>query len=120
MNRAAKIRRHETRALRAALLCLAVIAQLILPGVVLRAQAIAGELCVTSGSGSGSPSSKAHAHDQQCAHCRLHDCSPVTPPSARAVVVEPPVRQPAAVFEAVALRPSWLQARPPPTGPPPV
>jgi len=113
------IARSEHRAWRAVLFGLAVLAQLVLPAIVLRAQAVAGELCVT-GDGSDSPSSPGHAHEQQCAHCRLHNCSSLPLPATSVVAVvragtqapRPPV--PAAV-------PSFARrGQPPPTGPPAV
>jgi hypothetical protein len=107
---------EELRLWRAVLICVAILAQLLLPAVVLRAQALAGELCVAQ-TGSDGSDQKAHAHDQQCAHCRLHNCSPLTPPSVREV-------RPTEIGSAAALvsplfppRPS-LRAKPPPTGPP--
>ncbi|WP_164455431.1 hypothetical protein [Thiorhodococcus minor] len=59
--------------MRAILFCLAVLAQLMLPVVMMRAEAIAGTLCLTSGGSAGSGPSNFHEHGKQCAHCRLHD-----------------------------------------------
>jgi hypothetical protein len=111
---AAQRERHVWRAL---VFALAVLAQLLLPAIMLRAQAIAAGLCVTGGDGSNT-GSDIHAHDQQCAHCRLHDCSPLAPPPSSTVAparlaVGTIARPEPASF---ALRPSRTQ--PPPTGPP--
>jgi hypothetical protein len=111
------IARTEYRAWRAVLFGLAVLAQFVLPAIVLRAQAVAGELCVT-GDGSDSPSSQGHAHEQQCAHCRLHNCSPLPPPAASVVaVVRVGTQAPRPPFP-VATRPFARRGQPPPTGPP--
>lgn len=111
------IARSERSAWRGVLFGLAVLAQLVLPAIALRAQAVAGELCVTR---DGSDAPKGHAHEQQCAHCRLHNCSSLPPPVVSVAAV--------ARIETLAARP-WIaaeaatpgrRAQPPPTGPPAV
>lgn len=112
------IARSELRAWRTVLFGLAVLAQLVLPAIVLRAQALAGELCVVS-DGSDAPS-QGHAHEQQCAHCRLHNCSSPPPPAASVVaVVRVGTQAPRPPIPA-ALPVSERRAQPPPTGPPAV
>jgi hypothetical protein len=111
------IARSERRAWRGVLFGLAVLAQLVLPAIVLRAQAVAGELCVTS---DASDPSKGHTHEQQCAHCRLHNCSSLPPPAVSVIAVariETPAARP---WTAVAAAMPGRRAQPPPTGPPAV
>lgn len=109
---------REKRVLRAILFCLAVLAQLMLPAVMMRAEAIAGSLCVTSGGGTDSGPSNFHEHGKQCAHCRLHNCSPLSPPAANAIAVERVHFRSFAVGETAAPRLPAFRAQPPPTGPP--
>lgn len=107
----------ERRVWRAVVFALAVLAQLVLPAIGMRAQALAAELCVLD-NGDGSDTSKAHVHQQQCAHCRVHDCSALTPPAASEVAV---VRVMAAATVAAARQTANSpnrRAQPPPTGPP--
>jgi Protein of unknown function (DUF2946) len=118
MTRRSAIVAKEARALRAVLLCLAVLAQLMLPAVLMRAEAIAANLCVTSGGADSGPS-KFHQHGKQCAHCRLHKCSPTSPPTATAILVERADFPPPALSEAATPRGLPFRAQPPPTGPPP-
>jgi len=109
---------RELRAMRAVLACLAVVAQMMLPAIVLRAEAAARDLCVTSGGNDDGPS-KFHEHGKQCAHCRLSTCSPLSPPAAGSISIERTHVAPAAANEAAAPRRPPLRAQPPPTGPPP-
>jgi hypothetical protein len=107
---------RERRVWRAAVFALAVMAQLVVPSIAMRAQALAAQLCVVQTDGD-SDSSKGHVHQQQCAHCRVHDCSALTPPAVRVVAA---VRV-AAVEPVVALPPRVVpgrRAQPPSTGPP--
>jgi hypothetical protein len=118
MTGSGKIAKRDVRVLRATLTGLALLAQLMLPGVILRAEALAGELCVTSSGDGGQSSSKSHVHDRQCAHCRLHDCSTLAPPSERAGRCGQTAFGPAATRQAPALRSPLACVHPPPTGPP--
>ncbi len=110
---------RERRASRAVLFCLAVLAQLMLPAIMLRAQAIAGELCVTSAGGTGSGSSDVDAHGKQCAHCRLHNCSSLSPPTITLAAVDRANFELGALGTVAVLPLRILRAQPPPTGPPP-
>lgn len=109
---------QESRALRAVLFALAVLAQLLLPAIVLRAEASAGELCVTRSNASGPQDSKSHAHDLQCAHCSLHHCTPYVPPSTEALSVAPAVADAASLAISADFGAPLRRAQPPPTGPP--
>jgi hypothetical protein len=110
----------EARALHAALFCLAVLAQLMLPAAMMRAEALAGSLCVTSDGGADSGSSKSHGHGKPCADCRLHCSSPFSPPTINSVLVERADVPSAAINEAATTFVHVLHAQPPSTGPPPV
>ena len=107
---------EERRVWRAVLFALAVVAQLVLPAITMRAQALAAELCVVDRGDGGDPS-KGHRHQQQCLHCRVHDCAALMPPSVRVAgatrvtAAEPPI---AARLAVAPLR----RVQPPPTGPP--
>jgi len=111
---------RERRALRAVLFCLAVLAQLMLPAIMLRAEAIAGDLCVTGDSDTGSGPSHIDGHGKQCAHCRLHDCSSLAPPAVTLVLAEPTGFKRSSISWVAAPSLRLLRAQPPPTGPPPV
>ena len=76
---------RELRLWRAALLCAVLALQLLLPAAVLRAEALARELCSTTGS-AGSNAASHRIHMQQCAHCTLCGCEAVPEPAARDVM----------------------------------
>jgi hypothetical protein len=76
---------HELRLWRAALLCAVLVLQLLFPAAVLRAEALARELCSTTGSASNNAASH-RIHMQQCAHCTLCGCEAVPEPAVRDVV----------------------------------
>jgi len=118
MNDTTSAQSREICRLRAVVLALAVMAQMFLPAIVLRADAAAGELCLTRTDGSNSGKSSAHRHAQQCAHCRLQDCASLTPPSAAAIVAESVGSADAPVKNAPWAPPPRHRAQPPPTGPP--
>jgi hypothetical protein len=74
-------------------------------------------LCVVDKDDGGDDSSKRDPHQQQCLHCRVHDCAALTPPAARAAgalrvaAAEPPATTRLAVAP-------MRRVQPPPTGPP--
>ncbi len=108
----------ESRILRAVVFALTVLAQLMLPAIVLRAEAIAGDLCVAQSGGADAQKSGPHAHGEHCTQCQLPAGSTLRPPDLR--IVEPALRAagPASLPE-IAARPALLRrAQPPPTGPP--
>lgn len=108
---------REDRVLRAVLFVLAVVAQLFLPAMVMRAQAFAGELCVTQVSSGDAQKAKPHAHDE-CLQCGVHNASPPMAPSDHGGALRAHEIGRANV-SALEMRLSiWRRAQPPPTGPP--
>src|SRR5262249_38471140 len=109
---------REDRLLRAMVFALAVLAQLMLPALVLRAEASAGDLCVMRAGATSPAPGKADTHGQQCTHCVLHDCAPLSPPAVATVALWP--TQARADVCAFARAPAIAARRvqPPPTGPP--
>jgi len=105
---------NERRAWRAVVFALAVVAQLLVPAITMRAQALAAELCAVQ---TGDDSSGTHTHQQQCAHCRVHDCSALPPPAVSHVAVQRVSAAEPAASRPLVLLPRRL-AQPPPTGPP--
>ena len=104
---------------RAVFLSLLVLLQLLLPGVIARANGgpNLGCLGLTSGGDSGKGPSHSAPDHQQCAHCRPHELALAPPPAepepriaAVATSIGPPPAQ--------ATREVELHAIPPPTGPP--
>lgn len=108
---------NERRAWRAVMFALAVVAQLLLPAITMRAQALAADLCTIQTD--NEDSSGGHSHQQQCAHCRVHDCSALSPPAVHAVAIQRARAAEPTAAAPLALLPRRL-AQPPPTGPPAV
>lgn len=106
---------QQKRQMRALICVFVVVAQMLLPAVALRAEALASAVCVADNSSQGP--SESHAHDGRCCLCAVHVSSPPIPALIAGSCEQLVNQQPAAAAKD-RRGGSLYYGSPPPTGPP--